>query len=157
MSHGKLEYLANHCARLCKNPTMAPTEAVHHIVWFLTGTQDKGIILQPREESFECSANTDFCGLWDKNTAEEDSNIAKLRMCYLLTYVGCPLVWASKLAETFCLSTTDAIKIFHNFETSALQLTLSKYFITLKLVQSLVQTYLQPILTQLHYSTKAHC
>jgi hypothetical protein len=84
------------------------TDAVHHIVRFLTGTRDEGIILRPRGVSFECFADTDFCGLWDKDMAEEDANTAKSRMGYLLTYAGCPLVWASKLAGPFCLSTTEA-------------------------------------------------
>ena len=87
---------------------MSHTEAVHHIVRFLIGTRNEGIILQPQEVSFECFADADFCGLWNKDTAEEDSNTAKSRMGYMLTYAKCPLVWASKLAGPFYLSTTEA-------------------------------------------------
>jgi hypothetical protein len=103
-----LGYSVHQCARFCEEPTTLHTDAVHHSVWFLTGTRDEGIILKPREVSFECFADADFCGLWDKDTAEEDSNTTKSRMGYLLTYAGCPLVWASKLTGPFCLSTTEA-------------------------------------------------
>ena len=64
--------------------------------------------MDPKEVSFECYADADFCGLWDKDTAEEDPNTAKSRMGYMLTYAKCPIVWASKLAGPFCLSTTEA-------------------------------------------------
>ena len=84
------------------------TEAVHHIVRYLQGTRDEGIILDPKEASFECYADADFCGLWNKLTAETDPSTARSRMGYLLTFAKCPLVWASKLAGPYCLSTTEA-------------------------------------------------
>jgi hypothetical protein len=82
--------------------------AVHHIVHFLAGTRGKGIILNPKITSFECFADADFCGLWNKETAEHDASTARSRMGYLLTFAKCPLVWASRLAGPYCLSTTEA-------------------------------------------------
>jgi hypothetical protein len=84
------------------------TEAVHHIVRFLAGTRGQGIILNPKKTSFECFADADFCGLWNKETAEHDPNTARSRMGYLLSFANCPLVWSSKLAAPLCLSTTEA-------------------------------------------------
>ena len=107
-TRGELGYAVHQCARFCENPTVSHTEAVHHIVRFLTGTRNEGIILRPKEQSFECFADADFCGLWNKDTAVEDESTAKSRMGYLLTYAACPLVWASKLAGPICLSTTEA-------------------------------------------------
>jgi hypothetical protein len=60
-TRGKLGYSVHQCARFCEDPTMSHTEAVHHIVRFLAGTKDEGIILKPREVSFECFADADFC------------------------------------------------------------------------------------------------
>ena len=107
-TRGELGYAVHQCARFCEEPTVSHTEAVHHIVRFLMGTRNEGIILDPQDVSFECYADADFCGLWDKNTAEQDANTAKSRMGFLLTYAKCPLVWASKLAGPICLSTTEA-------------------------------------------------
>jgi hypothetical protein len=70
--------------------------------------RDKGIILSPKEISFECYADADFCGLWNQDTAEHDQLTAKSRIGYLLTYAACPIVWCSKLAGPICLSTTEA-------------------------------------------------
>ena len=69
---------------------------------------DESIILDPKNVSFECFADADFCGSWDKNMAEEDGNTSKSLMGYVLTYSNCPLVWASKLARPICLSTMEA-------------------------------------------------
>ena len=110
-TRGELGYAVHQCARFCETPKVSHTEAVHHIVRFLAGTRDEGLILNPKEtslECFECYADADFCGLWKPDTAETDHNTAKSRMGYLLTYAGCPLVWASKLIGPFCLSTTES-------------------------------------------------
>jgi hypothetical protein len=107
-TRGELGYSVHQCARFCERPTTLHTEAIHRIVRFLAGTRGEGIILRPEKVSFECFADADFCGLWNKDTAETDSNTAKSRMGYLLTYAKCPLVWASKLAGPYCLSTTEA-------------------------------------------------
>jgi hypothetical protein len=88
--------------------TVTHTEAVHHIVWFLAGTRDEGVILSPKEISFECYADADFCGLWNRDTAEHDASTAKSRLGYLLTDAACPIVWCSTLAGPICLSTTEA-------------------------------------------------
>jgi hypothetical protein len=67
----------------------------------------QGIILLPKEISFECYADADFCGLWNGNTAEHDQSTAKSGLGYLLTYVACPIVWCSKLAGPICLSMAE--------------------------------------------------
>ena len=107
-TRGELGYAVHQCARFCEQPTTTHTEAVHHIVRFLAGTRNDGIILNPKEQSFECYADADFCGLWNQDTAEHDSNTARSRIGYILTYAACPLVWCSKLAGPHCLSTTEA-------------------------------------------------
>jgi hypothetical protein len=60
-TRGELGYSVHQCARFCEDPTTSHTEAVHHIVCFLAGTKDEGIILKPREVSFECFADA---SLW---------------------------------------------------------------------------------------------
>jgi hypothetical protein len=105
---GELGYAVHQCARFCEEPTELHTDAVHHIVRYLAGTRGEGLILSPKQISFECYADADFCGLWNKDTAAHNASTAKSRMGYLLTFAKCPLVWASKLAGPYCLSTTEA-------------------------------------------------
>ena len=72
------------------------------------GTKDKGVIIDPTLNSFECYVDADFCGNWDQDTAEEDPSTAKSRTGYVIKYAGCPIVWQSKLQTEVALSTTEA-------------------------------------------------
>jgi hypothetical protein len=77
----------------------------NHILWgalkrigrYLAGTMDKGLILNPRSNSFECFVDADFIGNWDRVNADIDPSTAKSRTGYVIMYGGCPMVWASKL------------------------------------------------------------
>ena len=53
-------------------------------------------------------ADADFAGLWDKKSVEEDVSTAKSRSGYILTFAGCPVLWAPKLQTQIALSTTEA-------------------------------------------------
>lgn len=107
-TRGELGYAVHQAARFCENPKTSHTEAVHNIGRYLLGTRDEGIILDPNNEAFECFADADFCGLWDKETADTDPSTAKSRSGYLIRFAGCPLLWASKLQTEMALSTTEA-------------------------------------------------
>ena len=75
---------------------------------YLAKTKDKGIILDPKQESFECFVDADFAGLWNSDTARQDPITAKSRTGYIIQYAGCPLVWQSKLQTITALSTAEA-------------------------------------------------
>ncbi len=45
---------------------------------------------------------------WGSKTAVNDSNTAKSRMGYLITYAGCPMHWGSKMQTETALSSTEA-------------------------------------------------
>jgi hypothetical protein len=67
-----------------------------------------GIILSPRVQSLECYADASFGGDWNRATAAHDVSTAKSRTGYIITYCGCPVIWASKLQTEIALSTTEA-------------------------------------------------
>jgi len=102
-----LAYSVHVCARYASDPKKSHAEAVNHIVRYLVGTADKGIILNPKGYSFDCFVDADFAN-FDKATAEHDPGTAKSRTGYLVLYGGCPMVWASKLQKETALSTTEA-------------------------------------------------
>jgi hypothetical protein len=81
---------------------------VKNIVRYLKGTRDLGIILDPREQSLECYADASFGGDWHRPTAAFKKTTARSRTGYLITYCGCPIIWASKLQTEIALSTTEA-------------------------------------------------
>jgi histone deacetylase 1/2 len=104
-----IAYAVHQFAWFTANPKQSHAEAVKNIVRYLKGTREMGIILNPREQSVECFADASFGGDWHKPTAASDRTTAKSRTGYVLTYCGCPIVWASsKLQTEIALSTTEA-------------------------------------------------
>jgi hypothetical protein len=73
------------------------------------GDQDKGLILRPNmSKSFEVHVDCDFAGNWVKEDAMEDPSTAKSRTGYVISYGGCPIIWASKLQTEVVLSSTES-------------------------------------------------
>jgi hypothetical protein len=71
--------------------------------------KDKGLIMMPDPIcSIEVFAAADFCGLCNPETALYDPVTAKSRTGYIIKYMGCPIIWASKLQTETALSTTEA-------------------------------------------------
>jgi Reverse transcriptase (RNA-dependent DNA polymerase) len=116
---GKLNFLEKSCrpeiacavhqaARFSTDPRTNHTDAVKRIVRYLKGDPDKGLIYKPNEHSFVVYADADFCGLWDKTIAGEDPTTAKSRTGYLVTYAGCPIIWASQLQPEIAQSVTES-------------------------------------------------
>ena len=107
-TRGEIAYAVHQAARFCESPKKSHTEAVHAIIRYLMATKDEGIILDPTDEAFECYADADFAGLWNKETATDDASTAKSRSGYIIRFAGCPIMWASKLQTEIALSTTEA-------------------------------------------------
>jgi hypothetical protein len=116
---GKLNFLEKCCrpeiacavhqaARFAADPRSIHTDAVKKIVRYLKGTEDKGIIYQPNDHSFDVYADADFCGLWDHSIAEEDPVTSKSRTGYIVMYAGCHIIWASQLQPEIAQSVTES-------------------------------------------------
>lgn len=88
-----IAYAVHQCARFCADPKMSHAAAVKRIGKYLVGTRDKGIILNPKEHSFECFVDADFVGNWNRATAHEDPSTAKSRTAFIIRYADCPVVW----------------------------------------------------------------
>jgi Reverse transcriptase (RNA-dependent DNA polymerase) len=106
-----LAYSVHQCARFMAEPRKIHGEAVKRIGRYLLSSRDKGVILRPDlSKSFECWVDADYCGNWNP-LVTEDPSTAKSRSGYVITYLGCPLVWASRLQTVFALSTAEAENI----------------------------------------------
>jgi hypothetical protein len=104
----ELAYAVHQCARFCSAPKRSHGEAVKRIGRYLLGTKDKGLILKPTKESFDCWVDASHAGEWNREDAEDDPVTAKSRNGYVITYAGCPLLWTSKLQTEIALSSTEA-------------------------------------------------
>jgi Reverse transcriptase (RNA-dependent DNA polymerase) len=103
-----IAYAVHQCARFSAEPKQSHVTAVKHIAKYLMATKDKGMILNPKNHSFDCWIDADFIGNWDRVNADVDPGTAKSRAGYIITYGACPIIWASKLLQEVALSTTEA-------------------------------------------------
>jgi histone deacetylase 1/2 len=108
-SRPDIAFAVHQCARYSVNPMRLHELAVRRIVRYLQGTQDKGYILKPTssDRNLDCYVDADFAGMWDQYTSD-DPNSVKSRTGYVITFAGCPVLWASKLQTEIALSTTEA-------------------------------------------------
>jgi hypothetical protein len=116
---GKLNYLekstrpdiafaVHQCARFSADPKVEHGKAVKWIGRYLLASKDKGIVLKPKDESFEVYADADFSGNWNREEASDDPDTARSRTGFVIFYAGCPITWQSKLQTEISLSTTES-------------------------------------------------
>ena len=116
---GMLNYLAastrpdilfavHQCVRFAANPKLSHERALKRIVRYLKGTKDKGIILKPDpSKGVQCFVDADFAGGYANETKEDPISVFS-RTGYVIFYLGCPLIWVSKLQTEISLSTVEA-------------------------------------------------
>jgi hypothetical protein len=103
-----IAYAVHQCARFSADPKNSHATAVKRIGKYLLATKDKGMILNPKNHSFDCWVDADFVGNWDRVYADVDPGTAKSRAGYIITYGACPIIWGSKLMQEVALSTAEA-------------------------------------------------
>lgn len=103
-----ITFAVHQCARYSHNPKQSHAKAIKCIIRYLQGTKDKGMIFSPSSDfAVNCFVDADFAGLWGIEY-DQDPVSVKSRTGYLLTFMGCPLLWASKLQTQIALSTMEA-------------------------------------------------
>jgi hypothetical protein len=105
----EIAYAVHQCARFSANPRQSHANAIKYLCRYLMATRDKGLILRPNtSKSFEVHVDCNFAGNWVKEDATEDPSTAKSRTGYIISYSGCPIIWASKLQTEVVLSSTES-------------------------------------------------
>ena len=116
---GMLMYLANNtrpdiahavhaCARYTHYPKKSHATAVKHILRYLKGTCNKGMVIKPNhKEELDCYVDSDFAGLYPVYP-DQDPNSTKSRTGYVILYQGCPILWVSKMQTQCALSTMES-------------------------------------------------
>jgi hypothetical protein len=99
-THPEITYGVYQCACFANNPRKLHANAAKYLCRYLLATKDEGIILKPDvSKSFEVHVDCDVAGNWVKEDAMNDPSTAKSRAGYIISYVGCPIVWASKMCD----------------------------------------------------------
>jgi hypothetical protein len=108
-SHPDLVYSVHNAARFSSAPKESRSQSVKRIGCYLLGTRDKSTVMKSDpSRSIEVYADADFCGLFNPETALYDPVTAKSRTGYIVTNMGCPIIWAIKLQTEMALRCTEA-------------------------------------------------
>ena len=108
MSRPELSFAVHQCARFSQDPKLSHEQAVTRICRYLKATRNQGMILNPDlSKGFECWVDADWAGNWVKEFSHDPST-AYSRTGYMITYAGCPIVWASKIQSLIALSTCES-------------------------------------------------
>ena len=119
-THPELAFATHQCARFCSDPRHSHELAIKHIVRYLLSTQRpnakgkldltifQGIIFTPdKTQSIRCYVDAGFAGDWNISWSEDAASVLS-RTGYVITYAGCPIIWASKMQTEIALSTTES-------------------------------------------------
>ena len=105
----EIAYAVHQCARFSSNPKQSHANAIKYLCRYLMATKDKGLILKAdKSKSFEVHVDCDFAGNWVREDAMNDPSTAKSRTGFIISYGGCPVIWASRLQTEVVLSTTES-------------------------------------------------
>ena len=103
-----IAFAVHQCARFTHAPRQSHAVAIKKILRYLAGTKDKGIRIKPTEKlEVDCYVDADFAGLWGVENDQEPVSV-KSRTGFVITFMGCPLLWTSKLQTMIALSTMEA-------------------------------------------------
>jgi len=107
-SRPDIAFAVNQCSRFTHSPKESHAVAVKRILRYLNGTKDQGMKFRPTQHlSVNCYVDADFAGLWGSEH-DQDPISVKSRTGYLITFMGCPLLWVSKLQTQIALSTMES-------------------------------------------------
>ena len=79
-----IAYAVHQCARFSSNPKQSHADAVKYICRYLAGTKEKGRIIKPENNTFECFVDASHAGDWNQQSAVDDPATAKSRTGYIL-------------------------------------------------------------------------
>jgi hypothetical protein len=103
-----LSYVVSILSKFMQWPTEDHMKAAKHVIRYLKGSQDIGLVYNPRpddgvDEKMLCAlqlyADADFAG----DTESRKSTTGVIMLCY-----GCPVLWMSRLQSIVATSTTEA-------------------------------------------------
>ena len=92
-----IAYAVHACARYTHHPKKSHATAVKHILRYLKGTLNLGMIMKPNQmQTLDCYVDSDSAGNYPAYS-DQDPTSTKSRTGYVIFYQGCPTFWVSKM------------------------------------------------------------
>lgn len=96
VSRPDLRYIAGQLARAVNNPSYSHYKAALRVLIYLRGTADKSLTMQPQiSQPLRAFVDADWATLFSVSGG-------------VLTYMGCPIHWFSRLQRSVSMSSTEA-------------------------------------------------
>ena len=152
-SRPDIKFAVSQCSRYAYSPKKIHEEALIRIGRYLKGTQDKGLIFKPQSSikdglNIDIHVDADFAGGWGFEDPGDPSCV-KSRTGYIISVMGCPVVWDSKLQDSIATSTMEA-------EYTALSMSLRTAIPLLDLCKEVMKGLNENEHQSLHYKTTLH-
>jgi len=103
-----IAYAVHQCTDFSSQPKQSHGEAVKYICHYLKATKDKGLIIHPQGNKFECYVDASHAGDWKQESSMDDPSTARSRTGFIFSFAQCPVIWGSKLQTEIALSSTEA-------------------------------------------------
>ena len=99
-----ISFAVHQCAQFTHNTNASHETAVKRIYWYLQGTKNNGLVLNPSKKLVvDCYADADFSGPWgNENTQEPICD--RSRTVFVVTFSNCPLLLVSALQTDISIS-----------------------------------------------------
>ncbi len=110
MEHSRpdISFATHQCARYTHSPKLSHENAVKKIGWYLKGTLEQGLILNPSNTlKIDSYPDADFAGSWNREDVQ-DPHCVRSRTGYVISLANCPVMWKSRLQTEIALSTMEA-------------------------------------------------
>ena len=86
---GNISYATHQVTQSCKYPCFRHSATIKHLIGYLSGTCNDGLILHPNcAKSFEVYVDADLCENWYRPTPSNDPSTKKSQSGYVLLYEG---------------------------------------------------------------------
>ena len=105
------------CAWFTHNINTPHESAVKRICWYIYGTKDKGMVLNPSKIMVvDCYINSDLWG-YAGNDVHQDTNYSKSRTVLLIVFSNYPLWWKTKVHMDIYLFALNSeyVVLYHSF------------------------------------------
>jgi hypothetical protein len=103
-----IAYAVHQCAHFSSQPKQSHGEAVKYICRYLKSTRDKGLIIRPQGNKFECYVDASHARDWKQKSSMDGPSTARSTTGFVFSFAQCPVIWGSKLQTEIALSSTEA-------------------------------------------------